>query len=405
MTQEEKAKAYDEALERAKYYQKENGSAVISAIFPELKESESEKIRRAIIEHFAGSHSCMFPYKGFTKEQILAWLEKQGETKETICDKCKKDQSFHSCQDIMTLGRCYIEGMNSSNNLEPKFKVGDWVVYDKYDKNDVDKIVKFDNDKVSFESGEWLYINQLNEDCKLWTIKDAKDGDVLINWNNTAFIFKTIEDETVKFHIAYNEKWEAIKTPSTILSHMGLPEPQFEFHPATKEQHDTLMKAMADEGWEFDFKKKELTKIGQKPVEWKQENIEELTEFENAMMHIGGSFFGENAGLDPNDTETIKEQAELLLELAPKQEWSEEDEHRVKDTIYFLDTAKKHYASTVELDACIDWLESIKYKVQPQWKPSDKQMNALDSTLQYSQVSHSSFEHLNSLFNDLKKLC
>ena len=39
--------------------------------------------------------------------------------------------------------------------------------------------------------------------------------------------------------------------------------------------------------------------------------------------------------------------------------WSEEDEHRVKDTIYFLETAKKHYASTVELDACIDWLKSL----------------------------------------------
>lgn len=42
--------------------------------------------------------------------------------------------------------------------------------------------------------------------------------------------------------------------------------------------------------------------------------------------------------------------------------WSEEDEHRVKDTIYFLDTAKKHYASIVEIDACIEWLKSLKGK-------------------------------------------
>ena len=44
-------------------------------------------------------------------------------------------------------------------------------------------------------------------------------------------------------------------------------------------------------------------------------------------------------------------------------EWSEDDEHRVKDTIYFLDTAKKHYASTVELDACINWLKSLKQRM------------------------------------------
>ena len=43
--------------------------------------------------------------------------------------------------------------------------------------------------------------------------------------------------------------------------------------------------------------------------------------------------------------------------------WSEDDEHRVKDIIYFLDTAKKHYASTVELEACIDWLKSLKQRI------------------------------------------
>ena len=54
--------------------------------------------------------------------------------------------------------------------------------------------------------------------------------------------------------------------------------------------------------------------------------------------------------------------------------WGEEDEHRIKDTIYFLETAKKHYASTVELDACIDWLKSIKDRIQPkqEWSEEDE---------------------------------
>lgn len=43
----------------------------------ELEESEDERIRKAIMEHFAGSHSSIYPYKGFTKKQILDWLEKQ----------------------------------------------------------------------------------------------------------------------------------------------------------------------------------------------------------------------------------------------------------------------------------------------------------------------------------------
>lgn len=40
-------------------------------------------------------------------------------------------------------------------------------------------------------------------------------------------------------------------------------------------------------------------------------------------------------------------------------EWDEYDEHKVKDIIYFLSSAKKHYASTVELDACVRWLWSL----------------------------------------------
>ena len=63
----------------------------------------------------------------------------------------------------------------------------------------------------------------------------------------------------------------------------------------------------------------------------------------------------------------------------PKQEWSEEDEHRVKDTIYFLDTAKKHYASTVEIDACVEWLKSLKERYTwNTWKPRKEQLEALD---------------------------
>lgn len=84
LTIEQKAKAYDEAL---KVLHKYDGANIMftqdlkEEMFPELKEEGDEKIRKAIIEYFAGSHSSMYPYKGFTKEQIITWLEKQGEQK------------------------------------------------------------------------------------------------------------------------------------------------------------------------------------------------------------------------------------------------------------------------------------------------------------------------------------
>lgn len=84
----------------------------------------------------------------------------------------------------------------------------------------------------------------------------------------------------------------------------------------------------------------------QKPAEWRQDNVEELTEFENAMMHIGVSFFGDNAGLDPNDTNAIKEQANLLLELVPKQGWSEDN--LMNKVIGWLPNAEKYVHINVD---------------------------------------------------------
>lgn len=65
-------KKYKEALERAKYYQKENGSAVISAIFPELAESEDEKIRKELL---AVINDLVLPDE--QQSRFVAWLEKK----------------------------------------------------------------------------------------------------------------------------------------------------------------------------------------------------------------------------------------------------------------------------------------------------------------------------------------
>ena len=95
-TIEEKAKAYDESLERAK--EQLNGAKVfdydneqiahdirttVYNIFPELKESEDEKIRKALISainNICAGDEGLVTFNGFSKEQVLAWLEKQGQT-------------------------------------------------------------------------------------------------------------------------------------------------------------------------------------------------------------------------------------------------------------------------------------------------------------------------------------
>lgn len=77
-------KAYKEALERAKIWQEhlyevgdKDYADELNYIFPELKESEDEKIRKTLIEYFNAYPKDYFG--GLKKSYIVAWLEKQGE--------------------------------------------------------------------------------------------------------------------------------------------------------------------------------------------------------------------------------------------------------------------------------------------------------------------------------------
>ena len=75
MTQEQKAKAYDEALERASCIK---DRVLIEYIFPELAESEDEKIRKAILGlTFIDGIEPILEKCAITRSHIRTWLEKQ----------------------------------------------------------------------------------------------------------------------------------------------------------------------------------------------------------------------------------------------------------------------------------------------------------------------------------------
>ena len=83
LSTEEKAKAYDEAIERAKKLQKTcNSTAVVGwceYIFPQLKESEDEKIRKALLRWLQSNSYTSIA--GIQIKNVIAWFEKQGEHK------------------------------------------------------------------------------------------------------------------------------------------------------------------------------------------------------------------------------------------------------------------------------------------------------------------------------------
>ncbi len=86
-------KKYNEALERAKAYYHElhncGAKDELESIFPELRESEDERIRKVIYKLMLGMREEIFTSQDeiVTKEKVLAWLEEQKDKNCLACDQ------------------------------------------------------------------------------------------------------------------------------------------------------------------------------------------------------------------------------------------------------------------------------------------------------------------------------
>ena len=86
MTIEQKARAYDKAIEKIKYVMEHGVSPTLSKedledIFSELQKSEDEKIRKWLEETIESMSDNNIIFKDVRRIDVLHWLEKQGEQK------------------------------------------------------------------------------------------------------------------------------------------------------------------------------------------------------------------------------------------------------------------------------------------------------------------------------------
>lgn len=335
-----------------------------------VAESEDEKIRGAII-HFI-SHTPTVPKGIIGKEIMIAWLEKQGEQKPN--DKA----------------------------INPKFKVGDWIVY----KNNIWKICNISlgtyyellkiNNEVSTRT-----IEDVDKTAHLWTIQDAKDGDVLEFGDHgrlvvgiVSYVNKTtgkvdvnclLENNTFKVGNYYN--LDTIKP-----------------HPATQEQRDTLMKAMADAGYTFDSEKKELKKTEQNHT-WSEENERMINTVISDLERHGGKE-GSCYSAEINFLKSLKGRVGCEANCTTTKEWSEEDENAIqvlKDIVKHSNEIDENIYTMSLKEKLYDWLKSL--RLQSHWKPSDEQMKALSDALSLAKNcgEENAFD-LRTLYEQLKKL-
>lgn len=274
---------YKEALERAKkLYEKGTITESIGYIFPELKESEDEKIRKALIELVKyAKKNCLElldkPFNVVSMDAMLAWLEKlevfakygyglyyfgnNGFTYvgNTTCDNVSWTQK----QGEQKLPMEKEEDYNSIdphfgkpvNKFEPKFKVGDWIVSKS----------GFAQQVLDFRYGTYTCTySSFTTDCEsnyhLWTIEDARKGDVLtgkIDGDSYIIIYKNYNDGWVETYGHWYGSIDRFCVPTQLFCRKTYLRA---FKPATKEQCNLLFKKMKEEGYEWDADNKELIK-------------------------------------------------------------------------------------------------------------------------------------------------
>ena len=94
-TIEEKAKIYDEAIEKIKYVMEHGVQPILTkedlrSIFPEIFESADERIRKEIISHLQHEYVVKRYVSDVEYDRWIAWLEKQGNVNALIQEAAEK---------------------------------------------------------------------------------------------------------------------------------------------------------------------------------------------------------------------------------------------------------------------------------------------------------------------------
>ncbi len=407
LTIEQKAKAYDEVVNKLKGFMAQGVNPLITRddvqdFFPELKESEDERIRKELIAFLkenleTGRADETWSMSGL--ERWIAWLEKQGQTftkkdvdyayLKGVCDAKHELEKQGEQKPILNVEIPF--GAKDSDLQEETYFIpkgfhaeidGDKVHIKKGEQKPVDKV----EPKFEIEKGKWYVCNtsryadfvvgkayycpkngmlKPNENemaryvakhyFRLWTIQDAKDGDVLAA-DNYIILFKKLLPQNggvscCHYDYACSDPYFNFNEDNNW--YFGK---ESKIHPATKEQRDLLFTKMKEAGYEWDAEKKELKKIEQNPA------------------------------------------------------WSEEDDEMVQVAINacnsYQDSLVRNDSRFDKAVKAEDWLKDLKSRVQPQttWKPSEEQMNVLDVAIKNSHLTTAEYDGLVKLREQLKKL-
>ena len=383
MTIEEKAKAYDEAISRAKnsYGTGAYDDATTEFIFPELSEGEDERIRKILIDAFEKKNNSFideFVDCRLTKADILAYLEKQKDLIDSKVDdedeRIRKAIQYAICQS--THGdNTLIDGVTKDEALALLKKQKELKpIQPNINREHIEERLRV----LINKKGEY-YRGAREELAHLFCILGGQPSQYLIN------------------NVAKGEQKPAEHLDDKLDEEVELT--PFE---------SALFSAFSD-AWQ-EFMRGENVNVAQ----WAKEHSEELLEVAKEdsakwskeekeiignLRHILNAYAFEHSGLDVNgdyieqdyiDADNWLKSLRERVNLQPKQEWSEEDEKRLNRISWYL--THKGYKD----DA--DWLKSL----LPSWKPSEEYIEWL--CIAKNMMGNRGQEVLGNLIAELEKM-
>lgn len=444
MEEKDYKKLYEDVVALAKdglkdgLYLSQSAKAVTEFLFPQLKETEDEKVRKELTTFLINFNNGAYSRPSEDKiDSWIKWIDKKASDIEKQCEQTAVDE------------------------VKPKFKVGDWIVQENIGTYKVIEICESWYEVLDNKDNHYSIGFDKEDMCHLWTIQDSKDGDVLATKKGNPFIYdKDRYNNGLAYYYAGLDvnKELTLKSPHHMLAHFG---ELCSIFPATKEQRDLLFQKMKEAGYEWDAEKKELKKIEQEST-W-NEKIKGLNELETYILSLVPDrsldaikvdtkniryIINKEQNPEPNkewskedserllrihqfiwanrkgDTDEIYQQeqdADWLMTLTPrpKQEWNKEDETGWTNTMIMIKEVASHHYTKDSIKVVIDWLESVKKRLQEQnnydkgyndgysaakynqWKPKKEELEALRKRTYFCEGIDA---NLDSLYTNLLKL-
>ena len=162
-----------------------------------------------------------------------------------------------------------LDKLLSEKQGEPKFKVGDWVTTGEYTTPLLITRVDIDNNKYEVSASScglkgFPKIDYIDSLYRLWTIKDAKDGDVLVHTKHTSddFDYIFIYNKTCinQAYCYYSKKEDGFFIINR--NHHSPWNKKEDIMPATKKQRDLFWSKLKAAHFEWNAKNKTFKWIG-----------------------------------------------------------------------------------------------------------------------------------------------